>query len=342
MLTLINEERATANLTPLKLERNLNTAAEDHSKWMLQTDVFSHTGVGGSSATDRIRAADFELSGSWRTAENIAVQSERGDPGFRDDVANLHTSLMNSPGHRANLLNPDLVYIGIGVEAGDFNFGSGEFESVIVTQNFGSTQGNVDLDTGSSPAPTPEPEPEPAPAPMPEPEPVPVPVPKPEPDPQPEPTPISEPEPTPEPTPAPEPEPEPEPEPTPTPTACNDSFIFWGTAGNDTLCGGDSRNIILGNRGDDVIDGGGGNDYLFGGCGVDNFVFRPDFGRDVIGDFQTGTDTLDLSALNFDSVEEALGNAREIFNHVYIAFETGDDIFLANTDLAELHSSVLV
>ena len=164
MLSLINEARANVGTPPLQLELNLNASAEAHSIWMLEQDIFSHTGVGGSSATQRMADAGFDFSGSWRSAENIAVQSERGDAGLMDDVLDLHTSLMNSAGHRANILNPDLKYIGIGIELGNFDFSSGTFESAIVTQNFASTQGQVELDTGSTEAePTvPQPAPEPA------------------------------------------------------------------------------------------------------------------------------------------------------------------------------------
>ncbi|MEL6641603.1 MAG: CAP domain-containing protein [Pseudomonadota bacterium] len=154
MLELINAERAAVGAPPLQLEQNLNLAADRHSLWMLDADVFSHTGVGGSSATQRMRDAGFDFSGSWRSAENIAVQSERGSSGIMDDVEDLHDSLMNSPGHRANILNPDLDYIGIGIHLGDFDFNSGTYESVIVTQNFASTGGDVDLDLGEQPQQT--------------------------------------------------------------------------------------------------------------------------------------------------------------------------------------------
>lgn len=135
MLRLINEERADAGLKPLRLNRDLNDSSEDHSKWMLDTDQFSHTGAGGSSPTARMTAAGYDLEGSWRTGENIAWQSERGAPGIRDDVVQLHESLMNSPGHRANILNPDFKEIGIGIETGDM----GRWDAVMVTQNFGRT-----------------------------------------------------------------------------------------------------------------------------------------------------------------------------------------------------------
>ena len=84
--------------------------------------MFSHTGVDGSTPTERMTEAEgFDLSGSWRTAENIAAQSERGDEGFFDDVYELHVALMNSPdGHRENILRPDLEVVGIGIQTGTF------------------------------------------------------------------------------------------------------------------------------------------------------------------------------------------------------------------------------
>ncbi|MEW2912832.1 CAP domain-containing protein [Leisingera sp. JC11] len=145
MLELINAERTSRGLNPVQLELRLNDSSEDHSEWMLQQDVFSHTGVGGSSAGDRMADAGFVFSGSWTWAENIAWQSERGDPGLADDVIDLHNSLMNSPGHRANILSPDVEVIGIGIEQGNFN----GWDAVMVTQNFARTSAPLQLDTGS-------------------------------------------------------------------------------------------------------------------------------------------------------------------------------------------------
>lgn len=145
MLDLINAERAALGRDPVRLELRLNAAAEDHSDWMLDTGTFSHTGVGGSSATQRIRDSGFVLSGGWGTAENIAWQSQRGVPGFSDDVIDLHNALMNSDGHRRNILDPDLDYIGIGIEIGSFR----GTPAVMVTQNFARTSAGVQLDNGS-------------------------------------------------------------------------------------------------------------------------------------------------------------------------------------------------
>ena len=155
MLDLINNERVSRNLNPLRLELRLNDAAEDHSRWMINVDQFSHTGAGGSSPTARMRDANFDLAGSWRTAENIAWQSVRGEPGLADDVVNLHQSLMNSSGHRANILNPSLEVIGIGIERGDYRGWDGLF----VTQNFARTDAPVQLDSRGSAPPAPQPQP---------------------------------------------------------------------------------------------------------------------------------------------------------------------------------------
>jgi hypothetical protein len=145
MLDLINEARADVGLDPLKLALDLNESAEDHSAWMLRQDKFSHTGVGGSSAGDRMEDAGFDFTGSWSWGENIAWQSERGSGGIADDVENLFQSLMNSAGHRANILSASYDYVGIGVERGDYN----GWDAVMVTQNFASTGARVALDTGT-------------------------------------------------------------------------------------------------------------------------------------------------------------------------------------------------
>lgn len=146
MLALINQERNTRGLDPVQLELRLNDAAEDHSAWMLARDVFSHTGSGGSSARDRMEDAGFQFSGSWTWAENIAWQSERGSAGLGDDVENLHQSLMNSSGHRANILNPNVTVVGIGVERGNYD----GWDAVMVTQVFARTSAPLQLDTGTS------------------------------------------------------------------------------------------------------------------------------------------------------------------------------------------------
>jgi Ca2+-binding RTX toxin-like protein len=157
MLALINAERTSRGLDPLQLELRLNESAEDHSTWMLEKDVFSHTGSGGSSAGDRMRDAGFQFSGSWTWAENIAWGSERGEPGLEDDVEFLHEALMNSAGHRANILSPNVEVVGIGIATGEYD----GFSALMITQNFARTSAPLQLDIGKSSGPAPATPPEP-------------------------------------------------------------------------------------------------------------------------------------------------------------------------------------
>jgi serralysin len=153
MLELINQERAAVGVDPLQLELRLNDSSEDYSKMMLQEDFFSHTGPDNSSPRGRMEDAGFVFSGNWSSGENIAWQSERGAAGLSDDVVDLHNSLMNSSGHRANILNPNFDFIGIGIENGDYK----GWDAVMVTQNFATTGAQVQIDGGSGNTPPPAP-----------------------------------------------------------------------------------------------------------------------------------------------------------------------------------------
>lgn len=151
MLDLVNAERATNGLHALKLEQNLNTSADEHSQWMSDFDTFSHTGVSGTSAGDRIKLTDFDTGTGWGWAENIGAWSTDTNGSYYDEVDRLHVGLMNSPGHRANILDPNQDYIGIGIAIGPLSYqssthGTISLQSVLVTQNFASTTGDVDLD----------------------------------------------------------------------------------------------------------------------------------------------------------------------------------------------------
>jgi hypothetical protein len=132
MLELINAERAKVGAQPLASQGDLNGAAETHSRWMIEAEVFSHTGAGGSTPTQRMTDAGYDFSGSWSSAENIAWASLRDPSGYDDELQLLHTNLMNSPGHRTNLLNPAYREIGIGFEIGEYQ----GWQAAFVTQNF--------------------------------------------------------------------------------------------------------------------------------------------------------------------------------------------------------------
>ncbi|HYW17670.1 MAG TPA: calcium-binding protein [Allosphingosinicella sp.] len=67
------------------------------------------------------------------------------------------------------------------------------------------------------------------------------------------------------------------------------------------------RDVLDGGEGDDLIDGGGGADLLTGGAGADVFHFDSGdsglgSGADRIADFLSGTDRIDLSAIDADTI----------------------------------------
>ncbi|MDX2265713.1 MAG: choice-of-anchor I family protein [Hyphomicrobiales bacterium] len=119
-----------------------------------------------------------------------------------------------------------------------------------------------------------------------------------------------------------------------------DDFIYGG-AGNDTLegdrgfdalDGGDGNDRLFGDRDGDVMFGGAGNDILFsgrgddslaGGAGSDVFFITTKSGVDVIVDFETDLDILDLSAFRFDSLEDALSTAQQVATDVVFTFNKG-------------------
>lgn len=117
MLELVNRERLAAGLQPLVMNAALTEVARAHSSDMLARGYFSHHSPEGKSAFDRLRAAkiSFRLAG-----ENLA---------FAPTVTLAHTGLMNSPGHRANILRPQFGKVGIGImDAGR--------RGIMVTQQF--------------------------------------------------------------------------------------------------------------------------------------------------------------------------------------------------------------
>ena len=141
MLELVNAARARTGAQPLAFNSALNTSADRHSDWMIAADTFSHTGSGGSSPTQRMTKAGYKFSGAWASAENIAWASTRAPSGYQDEVQLLHKNLMNSPGHKANILKGTFREIGIGFDTGAFQGWNGAF----VTENFAKSGSKIFL-----------------------------------------------------------------------------------------------------------------------------------------------------------------------------------------------------
>jgi uncharacterized protein YkwD/uncharacterized membrane protein required for colicin V production len=103
MLQLVNEERHKRGLQTLKPDPELTRVARDHSVDMLERGYFSHYTPEGLDPFDRMKNQGVRfLTGG----ENIAITQT---------LPMAHTGLMNSPGHRANILNPAFGRLGIGI-----------------------------------------------------------------------------------------------------------------------------------------------------------------------------------------------------------------------------------
>lgn len=108
MLELVNQERAREGLDPLGFDDELRDVARAHSMEMFTEGYFAHTSPNTGTPFDRMRSAGirFVLAG-----ENLA---------YAPNVEIAHEGLMNSPGHRANILRPEFGKVGIGVIKSDF------------------------------------------------------------------------------------------------------------------------------------------------------------------------------------------------------------------------------
>jgi serralysin len=209
-LQLVNETRAKAGVKPLTFDGELLNSSDAHTAWMDQTDTFSHTGVNGSSAGARMTSAGYGWQG-W--GENIAYVSGGMDEAT---VQKLHSMLVNSPGHYANIINGNFEEIGIGLKQGTIN----GYNVVFVTENFGTPNAAEraepnDVDTTPSTAtPTPTPA-------------IPTPTPA-----------------IPTPTTA-----------TPGQTIVGNSYnnTLYGGAGNDTLNGNGGKDVLFGKAGNDTF-----------------------------------------------------------------------------------------
>ncbi len=136
--------------------------------------------------------------------------------------------------------------------------------------------------------------------------------------------------------------------------------LLLGGGGSDRLVGGLGDDTLRGGDGNDILIGGPGSDVLFGGPGADTFIFFASESpsgqrRDRIGDFESGTDVIDLRRIDADV--DQLGNQGFSFsgqrsaphsvwfverdNHVLLRADTDGDL-RADFEIFLAHSSILL
>ncbi|RQH43723.1 hemolysin [Okeania hirsuta] len=123
---------------PLAFNLNLNTAANEHSQWMLDNNEFSHTGENGTQFWERMTNAGYQWFGA---GENISFDSPlaSGISDFTGLVEENHKDLFISPGHRENLMNASFEAIGISsLQATTYTWNGTTYTDVVMTtQKFG-------------------------------------------------------------------------------------------------------------------------------------------------------------------------------------------------------------
>lgn len=117
MVDLVNGERAKAGVGPLTVDAKITAVARAHSKDMFERRYFSHITPEGTDVGDRLTAGGVSYT---YAGENLA---------YAPDVETAHQGLMNSEGHRHNILDLHFHKVGIGVI-------NGGIYGEMFTQNF--------------------------------------------------------------------------------------------------------------------------------------------------------------------------------------------------------------
>jgi hypothetical protein len=132
---------STAPKQPLAINPNITDAARRHSQWMIDNDLFQHTGSGGSSAHQRMSSAGYVFTVPFSSGENLAYRGT--SPSVPDPyvmAGQLHADLfidagIAGRGHRTNMLDPTFREIGAGIVSGQFN----TFNAVMLTTDFAAS-----------------------------------------------------------------------------------------------------------------------------------------------------------------------------------------------------------
>jgi Ca2+-binding RTX toxin-like protein len=138
------DERITATAKQVLAPNEfLHDAAAGHSQWMLDNNVFQHSGENGSSPGQRMAAAGYDFISPWVWSENIALQVSTNPINLNAAIVSHFDGLFQSAGHRLNTLDEQVREIGVGQVAGlftddgsFFNSPGATFNASMLTENF--------------------------------------------------------------------------------------------------------------------------------------------------------------------------------------------------------------
>jgi hypothetical protein len=121
-----NQERTNAGLQPLKWDEALAAAALQHAHWMAREHLLSHQYNGEAALDQRTAQAGAKFS---KVAENVALGSS---------AERIHSQWMRSPGHRENIMDPQLTAVGIAALA--------EKDGIFAVQDFSRSVESLSLE----------------------------------------------------------------------------------------------------------------------------------------------------------------------------------------------------
>lgn len=134
-LELINESRMAARLSPVRWDPVAAEAARRHTEEMIRHGYFSHWNLEGLGPEHRYTRA----GGTHAVMENLhARASVRPPDDWAEVLREAQNGLMDSPGHRANILDPAHTHVGVGMA---FDPTSGQFR---LAQEFTNQYASLD------------------------------------------------------------------------------------------------------------------------------------------------------------------------------------------------------
>ncbi|EKD56257.1 MAG: hypothetical protein ACD_58C00245G0003 [uncultured bacterium] len=122
LVDLTNQSRSQNGLKTLKINYELELAAQNKAQNMLEYDYFEHYSPYGLSPWDFIKESGYNYIVA---GENLAMDFKTSE--------GIHSAWMNSPLHKKNILKPEFEDIGIATVKGEFN----NYQTTMVVQMFG-------------------------------------------------------------------------------------------------------------------------------------------------------------------------------------------------------------
>jgi uncharacterized protein YkwD len=110
---VLNHERAHRNLPVLRVNGQLERAAEGHATDMVRRSYFSHVSPGGATMVDRLRGGYVSAGRRWAVGETLAWGT--GSRATPDDIV---AAWLASPPHRRVVLGARYRDVGVGVAWG--------------------------------------------------------------------------------------------------------------------------------------------------------------------------------------------------------------------------------